>query len=104
MLRGLEELIEEQTGINTMTAEDPMTVRGHRNRTVCRVYERDEKEMIRDSLAAVNDISRQRHIPVLARRNGNTWKKLQDMWSTLSIRNEDNGYTVFNLDNEDGGS
>lgn len=26
MLRGLEELIEERTGINTMTAEDPMTV------------------------------------------------------------------------------
>ncbi len=26
MLRGLEELIEEKTGINTMTAEDPMTV------------------------------------------------------------------------------
>ena len=25
MLRGLEELIEEKTGINTMTAEDPMT-------------------------------------------------------------------------------
>ena len=24
MLRGLEELIEEKTGINTMTAEDPM--------------------------------------------------------------------------------
>ena len=26
MLRGLEELIEEKTGINTMTAEDPMKV------------------------------------------------------------------------------
>ena len=26
MLRGLEELIEERTGINTMTAENPMTV------------------------------------------------------------------------------
>lgn len=26
LLRGLEELIEERTGINTMTAEDPMTV------------------------------------------------------------------------------
>ena len=26
MLRGLEELIEERTGINTMTAEDPMKV------------------------------------------------------------------------------
>ena len=25
LLRGLEELIEEKTGINTMTAEDPMT-------------------------------------------------------------------------------
>ena len=25
MLRGLEELITEKTGINTMTAEDPMT-------------------------------------------------------------------------------
>ena len=25
LLRGLEELIEERTGINTMTAEDPMT-------------------------------------------------------------------------------
>ena len=25
LLRGLEELIEDQTGINTMTAEDPMT-------------------------------------------------------------------------------
>ena len=25
MLRGLEELIEERTGINTMTADDPMT-------------------------------------------------------------------------------
>lgn len=25
MLRGLEELIEEKTGINTMTAEEPMT-------------------------------------------------------------------------------
>ena len=25
MLYGLEELIEEKTGINTMTAEDPMT-------------------------------------------------------------------------------
>lgn len=25
MLRGLEELIEERTGINTMTAEHPMT-------------------------------------------------------------------------------
>ena len=25
MLRGLEELIEDRTGINTMTAEDPMT-------------------------------------------------------------------------------
>jgi rod shape-determining protein MreB len=24
-LQGLEELIEEKTGINTMTAEDPMT-------------------------------------------------------------------------------
>ena len=26
LLRGLEELIEEKTGINTMTAEDPMKV------------------------------------------------------------------------------
>ena len=26
MLRGLEELIEERTGINTMTAEEPMKV------------------------------------------------------------------------------
>ena len=26
LLRGLEELIEERTGINTMTAEDPMKV------------------------------------------------------------------------------
>ena len=26
MLRGLEELIEEKTGINTMTAEEPMQV------------------------------------------------------------------------------
>ena len=26
MLRGLEELIEERTGINTMTAEDPTKV------------------------------------------------------------------------------
>ena len=26
MLRGLEELIQEKTGINTMTAEDPMQV------------------------------------------------------------------------------
>jgi len=26
MLRGLEEMIEERTGINTMTAEDPMKV------------------------------------------------------------------------------
>ena len=26
MLRGLEELIEERTGINTITAEDPMKV------------------------------------------------------------------------------
>ena len=26
MLRGLEELIEERTGINTMTAEEPMQV------------------------------------------------------------------------------
>ena len=26
MLSGLEELIEARTGINTMTAEDPMTV------------------------------------------------------------------------------
>ena len=25
MLRGLEELIEDKTGINTMTAEEPMT-------------------------------------------------------------------------------
>ena len=25
LLQGLEELIEEKTGINTMTAEDPMT-------------------------------------------------------------------------------
>lgn len=25
MLQGLEELIESKTGINTMTAEDPMT-------------------------------------------------------------------------------
>ena len=25
LLRGLEELISERTGINTMTAEDPMT-------------------------------------------------------------------------------
>ena len=25
LLRGLEELIEDKTGINTMTAEDPMT-------------------------------------------------------------------------------
>ena len=25
LLRGLEELIEDRTGINTMTAEDPMT-------------------------------------------------------------------------------
>ena len=30
LLRGLEELIEERTGINTMTAEDP---------TVCGIYE-----------------------------------------------------------------
>ena len=26
MLRGMEELIEEKTGINTMTADDPMKV------------------------------------------------------------------------------
>ena len=26
MLRGLEQLIEEKTGINTMTAEEPMKV------------------------------------------------------------------------------
>ena len=26
MLRGLEQLIEERTGINTMTAEEPMKV------------------------------------------------------------------------------
>ena len=26
LLRGLEELVEEKTGINTMTAEDPMQV------------------------------------------------------------------------------
>ena len=26
MLRGLEEMIEERTGINTMTAEEPMQV------------------------------------------------------------------------------
>ena len=35
MLRGLEELIEERTGINTMTADEPMTGSCYRNRTVC---------------------------------------------------------------------
>ena len=44
MLRGLEELIEEKTGINTMTAEDPMKVVGDRDRTVRGIYERGRKD------------------------------------------------------------
>ena len=42
MLRGLEELIEERTGINTMTAEDPDEGGRHRDRAVCGVHERTE--------------------------------------------------------------
>ena len=40
MLRGLEELIEERTGINTMTAEDSDESSGYRYRTVCGIFER----------------------------------------------------------------
>ena len=43
MLRGLEELIEEKTGINTMTADDPMTSCSNRYRRICRIYGRTEK-------------------------------------------------------------
>ena len=44
LLRGLEELIEAQTGINTMTAEDPMTCGCHRNRKVCRIHFPDKRD------------------------------------------------------------
>ena len=39
-LRGLEEMIEERTGINTMTAEEPTRGRSNRNRRICGTYER----------------------------------------------------------------
>ena len=41
LLRGLEELIEERTGINTMTAEHPMC--SNRNRKICRIPRRKKR-------------------------------------------------------------
>ena len=38
LLRGLEELIEDRTGINTMTADDPMTCVAIGFRKICRIF------------------------------------------------------------------
>ena len=43
MLRGLEELIEEKTGINTMTADDPMKVVAIGTGEYVGVYERKKR-------------------------------------------------------------
>ena len=43
MLRGLEELIEERTGINTMTAGRSDESSGYRYRTVCGIFERAKR-------------------------------------------------------------
>ena len=43
LLRGLEELIAEHTGINTMTAEDPDDRSSHRNRQICRISGRIQR-------------------------------------------------------------
>ena len=75
MLRGLEELIEERTGINTMTAEEPMQVVAIGTGTVCRIFRRAERVLM---------------------------DKIKGYVEHIVFRNDDNGYTVFHLNNDDG--
>ena len=82
LLGGLEELIEEKTGINTVTAEDPMTAVANRHREICGADSRQwQTDRVRGFKQKFMD-------------------KIKGYIDHLIFRNSDNGYTVMVVNHE----
>ena len=81
LLSGLDELIEEKTGINTMIADDPMRGGGHRHRQVHRVHPLEPH------------LKRTRRI-----QDGQGFMStVKGYVDHIVYRNADNGYTVMEV-------